>query len=270
LRTSGGKPPDLITQARDGVVDLVWTVNGYTPALFPRSEVFELPFVHVDNLVATNLAMREMFDKHLATEYGGVKVMWLHVHAGQGFHMVDSRLRRLRLGVRLLARHRLDHGAGRDSGAAPLQLFAGARHRHAAAGGVLGILIPPSIVLVVYAIIVEANIVTMFAAALIPGLIAVLFFLITIAVYVRLWPELGPKGEAVSRRELLASTVAVVPVLCIFGLVIGGIYFGFFNPTPAAAAGVFLVALYGVVRGVVRWPQVRASLLATAQTTGMI
>jgi TRAP-type C4-dicarboxylate transport system substrate-binding protein len=89
----GGKPPDLIKQVRDGVVDLVWTVNGYTPALFPRSEVFELPFVHVNNLKATNLAMREMFDKYLAPEYGGVKVMWLHVHAGQGFHMVDAPVR---------------------------------------------------------------------------------------------------------------------------------------------------------------------------------
>jgi tripartite ATP-independent transporter DctM subunit len=139
-----------------------------------------------------------------------------------------------------------------------------------AAGGVLGILIPPSVVLVIYAIIVEANIVTMFAAALIPGLIAVVFFLITIAIYVRLWPESGPRGEPVERRELFAATVAVIPVLCIFGLVIGGIYLGFFNPTPAAAAGVFLVALYGIVRGVIRWPQMRASLLSTAQTTGMI
>jgi tripartite ATP-independent transporter DctM subunit len=139
-----------------------------------------------------------------------------------------------------------------------------------AAGGVLGILIPPSIVLVVYAIIVEANIVTMFAAALVPGLIAVAFFLITIAVYVRVWPQAGPKGEAVDRRELLAATVSVVPVLAIFGMVIGGIYMGFFNPTPAAAAGVFLVGLYGIVRGVIRWPELRASLLSTAQTTGMI
>jgi TRAP-type C4-dicarboxylate transport system substrate-binding protein len=90
----GGKPPDLIKQVRDGVVDLVWTVNGYTPALFPRSEVFELPFVHVNNLAATNLAMREMFDKYLAPEYAGTKVMWLHVHAGQGIHMVDSPVRK--------------------------------------------------------------------------------------------------------------------------------------------------------------------------------
>lgn len=90
----GGKPPDLIKQVRDGVVDLVWTVNGYTPDLFPRSEVFELPFIHTNNLVATNLAMREIYDKYLAPEYGGVKVMWLHVHAGQGIHMVDTPVRK--------------------------------------------------------------------------------------------------------------------------------------------------------------------------------
>ncbi|MGA8051976.1 MAG: C4-dicarboxylate ABC transporter, partial [Burkholderiales bacterium] len=65
----GGKPPQLINQARDGVVDIVWTVNGYTAGLFPRSEVFELPFVHTNNPVATNLAMRAMFDQYLKPEY---------------------------------------------------------------------------------------------------------------------------------------------------------------------------------------------------------
>ncbi len=139
-----------------------------------------------------------------------------------------------------------------------------------AAGGTLGILIPPSVVLIVYAIIVEANIITMFAAALIPGLIATVFFMLTIAIYVRLRPESGPKAEAVDRAELLAATIAVLPVLIIFGLVIGGMYLGYFNPTPAAAIGVFLVAVYGIGRGVVRWKELRASLLSTAQTTGMI
>lgn len=139
-----------------------------------------------------------------------------------------------------------------------------------AAGGVLGILIPPSIVLVIYAIIVEANIVTMFMAALIPGLLATVFFMITIWIYVRLKPEAGPRGDPVPRKEVIAATIGVLPVVGVFGLVIGGIYFGFFNPTPAAAIGAFLVALYGVVRGSVRWPQLRASLFGTAQTTGMI
>jgi len=90
----GGKPPQLINQVRDGVVDLIWTVNGYTPGLFPRTEVFELPFVYTNNTAATNLAMRDMFDKYLKPEYGGVHVMFLHVHAGQGIQMVDKLVRK--------------------------------------------------------------------------------------------------------------------------------------------------------------------------------
>ncbi|MFT6556548.1 TRAP transporter large permease [Sneathiella sp.] len=139
-----------------------------------------------------------------------------------------------------------------------------------AAGGVLGILIPPSIVLVIYAVIVEANIVTMFMAAFLPGILAVILFLLTIALYVRLRPDAGPRGSAVSREELLSATMAMVPVLIIFGLVIGGIYFGFFNPTPAAAVGVFLVALYGLLRRKLSFGGFRYALLETAKTTGMI
>ena len=90
----GGKPSQLINQVRDGVVDLIWTVNGYTPGLFPRTEVFELPFVHTNNPVATNLAMYDMFDKYLKPEYKGVHVMFLHVHQGQGIQMVDKLVRK--------------------------------------------------------------------------------------------------------------------------------------------------------------------------------
>jgi TRAP-type C4-dicarboxylate transport system substrate-binding protein len=86
----GGAPPQLISQARDGVVDIIWTVNGYTPELFPRTEVFELPGVYTNDTTATNLAMREMFDEHLAEEYDGVHVITLHVHAGQGIQMRDT------------------------------------------------------------------------------------------------------------------------------------------------------------------------------------
>ncbi len=90
----GGGPPELISQVRDGVVDLVWTVNGYTPGLFPRTEVFELPFIHTNDIKATNLAMRAMFDQYLAEEYKGVKVMFLHVHGGQAIHMAKSEVRK--------------------------------------------------------------------------------------------------------------------------------------------------------------------------------
>lgn len=90
----GGKPPELVQQARDGVVDIVWTVNGYTPGLFPRTEVFELPGVFVNDTVATNLAMYDMFESDLKQEYKGLEVMWLHVHAGQAIMMVDKEVRK--------------------------------------------------------------------------------------------------------------------------------------------------------------------------------
>jgi TRAP-type C4-dicarboxylate transport system substrate-binding protein len=89
----GGAPPQLIRQARDGVVDIIWTVNGYTPELFPRTEVFELPGVFTNNTTATNLAMREMFDQWLAEEYEGLHVIVLHVHAGQGIQMAEKLVR---------------------------------------------------------------------------------------------------------------------------------------------------------------------------------
>ena len=139
-----------------------------------------------------------------------------------------------------------------------------------AAGGVLGILIPPSVVLVVYAIIVEANIIAMFMAAMIPGLLAVGLFLLTIAVYVRFFPEAGPSREPMDRQEFWNATMGVLPVLAIFVAVIGGIYFGLFNPTPAAAAGVFLVGVLGICRGLIKIPQLKAALLETAKTSGMI
>ena len=139
-----------------------------------------------------------------------------------------------------------------------------------AAGGVLGILIPPSVVLIIYAIIVEANIVTMFMAAMLPGLLAVVLFLLTIAIYVAIWPEAGPRGGSSTRAEFVEATVGVIPVLVIFGIVLGGIYGGFYNPTPAAAVGVFLVWIYGILRRTVRARDMIEALKETAGTTGMI
>lgn len=87
--TLGGRPPELVQQARDGIVDLVWTVNGYTPGLFPRTEVMELPTVYRNDPKAANLALYDMFESDLAQEYTGLEVMFLHVHAGQGLQTGD-------------------------------------------------------------------------------------------------------------------------------------------------------------------------------------
>ncbi|MCL4188449.1 MAG: TRAP transporter large permease [Rhodobacteraceae bacterium] len=139
-----------------------------------------------------------------------------------------------------------------------------------AAGGVLGILIPPSVVLVIYAIIVEANIVTMFMAALVPGLIAVVLFMGTIAAYVAVRPQAGPAGGAGGRAEFRAATLGALPVLAVFAAVIGGIYAGLYGPTPAAAIGVFLVWLFGLMRAPMTLRDWRAVLIETAATSGMI
>ncbi len=90
----GGAPPQLVRQVADGVVDIIWTVNGYTPGLFPRSEVFELPNIFTGDISATNLAMHDMFDQYLAEEFKNVHVLWLHVHAGQAIQMADKLVRK--------------------------------------------------------------------------------------------------------------------------------------------------------------------------------
>ncbi len=80
----GGKPPQLIDQARDGIVDIVWTLPGYTPGRFTKTEVFELPFMHKD-IVSTNKALTEFLDRH-GDEYADYRVIAMFVHAGQVIH----------------------------------------------------------------------------------------------------------------------------------------------------------------------------------------
>ncbi len=139
-----------------------------------------------------------------------------------------------------------------------------------AAGGTLGILIPPSVVLIVYAVAVQANIVTMFEAALIPGLIALAGYLVTIAIYVRVAPAAGPVGRRVAGRQRWRALVNTWPMLALFLLVIGGIYAGWFNPTEAAAIGVFGAAVLAWLGGGLGREGLLAALLEVARSTAMI
>ncbi len=143
-----------------------------------------------------------------------------------------------------------------------------------AAGGTLGILIPPSVALVIYAIIVEASILEMFQAAIIPGLIAVLFFIFAIAVIVRIKPSLAPEAVPMRKAERRIAIRRLIPVLLIFGSIILGLGLGLFTPTPAAGIGVFLIFVYGLYlrrygEGLTV-ARIKESLLATAVTSGMI
>lgn len=139
-----------------------------------------------------------------------------------------------------------------------------------AAGGTLGILIPPSIVLIIYAIMVEASVVQLFQAALIPGILAALGYILTVAIFVRIVPDAGPAGPRASRHERIRTLLDIWPVMLIFILVMGGIYVGFFTPTEGAGIGAVGTFLVAVTQGGMRWNGFVDALLGTAQTTGFI
>jgi C4-dicarboxylate transporter DctM subunit len=139
-----------------------------------------------------------------------------------------------------------------------------------AAGGTLGILIPPSIVLVLYAIIAEQNIARLFAAALLPGLLAAALYCGAIALVMSRRPALGPAEPRIAWRERWPLLAGVLPVLAIFLIVLGGIYGGVFTATEAAAIGVLLTAVAGAMRRELTWGGLRVALLATAETSGAI
>ncbi len=139
-----------------------------------------------------------------------------------------------------------------------------------AAGGTLGILIPPSMVLIIYAVLTEQNISKMFMAAFIPGFLAAFGYMLAIAIYVRIFPNSGPRGEKTTWREKFRSTGNVWHITVIFLIVLGGIYLGFFTPTEAAAVGVFLTAILAVWYGKMGLAMFRESLVRTAISSGMI
>jgi len=142
-----------------------------------------------------------------------------------------------------------------------------------AAGGTLGILIPPSVVLVIYAIVVEASVIAVFQAAVLPGLIAVGLFMGVIALLVRWRPAIAPPSAGMAPDERHQALWRLLPVLLIFGVVILGLGMGLFTPTPAAGVGVFVILVYGWLRragGGLDRAAFGESLLSTAITSAMI
>ncbi len=139
-----------------------------------------------------------------------------------------------------------------------------------AAGGTLGILIPPSVPLVIYAILTEQNIAKLFAAATVPGIIAMLGYIVAIAVYVRWVPGQAPEHDDDRPKLSLASLLGVLPIAAIFTLVFGGIYGGFFTPTEGAAVGAAATFVAALVKGEMTRGKFVTSFLSTAETSAMI
>jgi C4-dicarboxylate transporter, DctM subunit len=139
-----------------------------------------------------------------------------------------------------------------------------------AAGGTLGILIPPSVVLIIYAIAVQANIVQLFQAALIPGLLGLTGYMIAIAIWVRVSPNSGPVGARASQHERWIALLDTWPTILLFLIVIGGIYIGVFDPTEGAAVGAFGAGLLAFWKGRLDFAGLVDCLKGTAKLTGMI
>ncbi len=139
-----------------------------------------------------------------------------------------------------------------------------------AAGGTLGILIPPSVILVIYAILAEQNIEKLFVAALIPGVLAAIGYMVAISVWVRVSPNSAAVKDRVPWRDRLIALGSVWPVITIFVVVVGGIYAGIFTPTEAAAVGAAGTGLAALASGEMSWGRLRQAILLTASASGMI
>jgi tripartite ATP-independent transporter DctM subunit len=139
-----------------------------------------------------------------------------------------------------------------------------------AAGGTIGILIPPSLVFILYGIMTEQSIGSLFLAGIFPGLMTVVLYFLTIMVLVWIFPKLGPRGPKTSLKMKIRSLGKTWGMLILFGLVLGGIYLGFFTPTEAGAVGAFGALLIGLLKRRITWQNLLQSLEDTVRTTGML
>ncbi len=139
-----------------------------------------------------------------------------------------------------------------------------------AAGGTLGILIPPSVPLVIYAILTEQNIAKLFAAAMVPGIIAMLGYMVAIAIYVRVVPGQAPEVDDDIEKFSVAALAGIAPIASIFIIVFGGIYGGFFTPTEGAGVGAASTFVAALLKREMNWAKFKQCFYATAESSAMI
>lgn len=138
-----------------------------------------------------------------------------------------------------------------------------------AAAGTLGVLIPPSVTLVIYALLTETSIGQLFAGALLPGLLATVLYVGAVLIMIRSKPDLVARPSEAEALDGVTAFKAVLPVIGLFVLVIGGLYAGFFSPTEAAAVGAIGAFLLSLMMGITRSGLIAAAL-ETAHTSAMI
>ncbi len=139
-----------------------------------------------------------------------------------------------------------------------------------ASGGGLGMIMPPSVVLIVYGVMTEQSIGKLFVAGILPAFLVTILFIITILIWCSVSPEQGPRGESFSWRAKLRSLLDLGETLAVFALVMGGLFFGLFTPTEAAGVGVLGVMAVALVRRQLSWKSFVAALYETLRTSCMV
>ncbi len=139
-----------------------------------------------------------------------------------------------------------------------------------AAGGTLGIMIPPSVIMVLYGIMTETDITKLFAAGIIPGFMAIAFYSVVVAIVARLRPDTMPRGERLGWGERFASLRPLWAVVVLFVFVLGGIYGGLFTVQEAAGVGAIGTLAIGMLRGRLGWKQIKAALIGALRVSSAI
>ncbi|WP_121068320.1 TRAP transporter large permease [Chachezhania antarctica] len=255
-----------------GLGGLVWVTDGTTVALaklknetFSTFSSYSLSIVpmfllmgHFATLGGMSSALFKAAEGFLGHRKGGVAMAAIGACAGFGAICGSSLATAATMGRVALPELRKYGYAGGFSTAT------------LAAGGTLGILIPPSVVLVIYAILTEQNIAKLFLAAFIPGLLAALGYVIAISIYVRIYPDRAGVKDRMPWSERMVALLKVWPVLLVFFLVVGGIYAGWFTPTEGAAVGAFGTGLIAWLNGGLTRFTLMESFTVTARSTAMI
>src|SRR5690606_862202 len=139
------------------------------------------------------------------------------------------------------------------------------------AGGTLGVLIPPSTLFIIYGMMTEQSIGQLLVAGIIPGILLMLFYLVTVYIMVLIKPDLAPiLNMKVSWKEKFASLKTTIWIIILFAIVVGGMYVGWFNPTEAAGVGAFVTLIIALVRRKLTLKTFAEALSSTLKTTGFL
>ena len=249
-----------------------WVMNGTTPALTSLSgEAFEIVsffelsvvplFVLMGNLAGVSGMSKDLYEaayKWFGHFRGGLASATIVGCAGFAAMSGSSIAAAVTMGrVALPEMKRFNYGDSLATGAV-------------AAGGTLGILIPPSTGMIIYAILTEQSIGKLFIAGVIPGLLLTGLFLVAIYIVTTLKPELGPAGQKATLSEKIGSLKNAGTIIFIVAITIGGIYFGWFTPVEAAGVGAFLTLTVALLRKNLSWENTKFVVFQTLRATATV